>query len=110
MELIPALLIGVGLLIIYFAVMKDGDKKVAFRLEQNLVIGLILVVIGGYILFSHLSSALLTKKFIGLILTVFGFFMVFKYPYCQQYNSGLEVTGIVFGVIILVVGLVLLIF
>ena len=91
--------------------MIKNDKKFNdLRVPKNIIFALILIGIGTYILFSSISSAVVMKKLIGLVLTLLGFFLVFKFPYVGDYNRGFEVTGIFFGVVILIVGLILLIF
>ncbi|MCK5042572.1 MAG: hypothetical protein KAI51_01120 [Candidatus Aenigmarchaeota archaeon] len=110
MELIPALMIGFGLFLIYIIVIKNDEKFNDFKVPKNIILALILIGIGGYVIFSSISSAVLMKKFIGLVLTLLGFFLVFKFPYMSEYNRGFEVTGIFFGVVILIVGLIVLIF
>lgn len=110
MELIPALMIGLGLFIIYIIVIKNSDKFNDFTVPKNIIYALILIGVGIYILFSSISSAVLIKKLAGLVLTLLGFFLVFKFPYTGEYNRGFEGTGIFFGVVILIVGLIMLIF
>ncbi len=110
MELIPALLIGLGLFIIYILVIKNDKKFNDLNFPKNVIIGLILFGVGSYILVSSIPSAVLTKKLIGLVLTLLGFFLVVWFPYTSEYNRGFEVTGIFFGVVILIVGLIMLIF
>ena len=110
MELILSLLIGFGLFIIYILVIKNDKNFNDLNFQKNVIIGLILFGVGSYIIFSAIPSAVLTKKLIGLVLTLLGFFLVFKFPYTGEYNRGFEVTGIFFGVVILIVGLIMLIF
>jgi len=110
MELIPALMIGFGLFLIYIIVIKNHETFNDLRVPKNIIFALILIGVGGYLLFSSISSAILIKKLIGLVLTLLGLFLVFKFPFVGDYNRGFEVTGIFFGVIILIVGLIILIF
>lgn len=110
MELIPALMIGFGLFLIYIIVIKNHETFDDFRVPKNVIFALILIGVGGYLLFSSISSAVLMKKLIGLVLTLLGFFLVFKFPFTNEYNRGFEATGIFFGVVILIVGLIMLIF
>ncbi len=110
MELIPALMIGLGFFIIYILVIKNSDKFDDLRVPKNIIFALILIGIGSYVIFSAIPSAVLMKKLIGLVLTLLGFFLVFKFPFTNEYNRGFEATGIFFGVVILIVGLIMLIF
>ncbi|NOQ55181.1 MAG: hypothetical protein GQ477_00060 [Nanohaloarchaea archaeon] len=110
MQLIPALLIGLGLFIIFYTVIRNEKDVNDLIFQKNVLAAIVLIGVGSYILFSGVSSVLVKQKSVGLLLTVFGFFLVFKFPYCGAYNRGMDGTAMFFGTIILIVGLVLLIF
>ncbi|MCK5593771.1 MAG: hypothetical protein KAI18_00865 [Candidatus Aenigmarchaeota archaeon] len=110
MELIPAIMVGLGLFIIFYTAIRNEKAVNDLIFQKNIIVSILLVGIGSYILFSGVSAALLRIKFIGLVLTLFGFFLTFKFPYCGQYNRGMDATAMFFGIIILIIGLVFLIF
>lgn len=110
MQFIPALLIGIGLFIISYTVIRNEKGVNDLIFQKNVLAAIVLIGVGSYVLFYGVSSVLLKQKFIGLLLTVFGFYLTFKFPYCNQYNRGMDGTAIFFGIIILIVGLIVLIF
>ena len=110
MEIIPAIFIGFGLFIIFHTVIKNEKDMGDFLFQKNVLTAMVLIAIGGYILYAGIGGAVIKKKLIGLILTLFGFFLVFKFPWSGWYNRGMDGTAMFFGVIILIVGLVMLIF
>ncbi|MBW6462383.1 MAG: hypothetical protein K0B07_05035 [DPANN group archaeon] len=110
MEIIPAIMVGFGLFIIFYTAIRNEKAVNDLIFQKNIIFAILLVGIGAYILFSGVSASLLRMKFIGLVLALFGFFLTFKFPYCGAYNRGMDGTAMFFGIIIFIVGLIVLIF
>jgi heme A synthase len=104
--ILGAVLIAFGVMSIYFSIeQKLNDKNLVFIL----ILGLVSVIIGGWIFASKLTLDFVLRKIGGIILTLFGAFMVLGFPDINDYQKdGMSKAGILFGIIIGILGLWLL--
>lgn len=106
--IVAAILIAFGLLTIYFSIEENvGDNK----LLLILVIGILSVVAGLWIIVTKITLAVILKKIAGLVLTGFGLFMVISFPDITDYQiQTFSFSGVLIGLIVLVIGVYLLLF
>lgn len=103
-----ALLIGGGIfLLLLIEKLKNEDKYMYLAL----IIGIILVVFGGWMLTKAVSAAVLKRKFWGFLVAAFGSWMVFGFPSTSEYQTDqFGYTGILIGLVALIGGIYLLVF
>ena len=103
-----AVLIGIGL---FLLLMIEKLKKEDKYMYLALIIGIILVVFGGWLLTKVVSAAVIKRKFWGLLITIFGGWMVFGFPGTSEYQTDeFGYTGILIGLVALIGGIYLLVF
>lgn len=103
---VAAILIALGIFILYFLDRKVEDQKMYWALFG----GTGLLLAGIYLLFYAIPTEIIKRKVIGLILSVVGFWLTFKFPGATEYQGEQGYTGIILGIITLVVGIYLLLF
>lgn len=103
-----AVMIAFGILAIYFSAGENmGDSQMLIVL----IIGLILVIAGGWIIVTQISLVALLAKIAGIIFAFFGFFLIWGFPDITQYQGeGMSKFGIFLGVIFFILGIYLLLF
>lgn len=80
-------------------------------IKTDLLIGLIVVGIIVLIAAIIIASVILALKSVGLLLIIFGIFMMFFFPGAGEYQeSWMASTGVIIGVICVILGIVLLFF
>jgi hypothetical protein len=103
-----AIMIAFGFLAIYFSV---EDKFNDSHMFAVLIIGLILIIGGGWVIATHISLAVLLAKIAGIIFAFFGFFLIWGFPDVRDYQpENMGKTGVFFGVILFIIGVYLLLF
>ena len=103
-----AVLIGAGL---FLLLMIEKLKKDDLHMYAALIIGIILVVFGGWLLTKTVSAAVIKRKFWGALITLFGSWMVFGFPGTSEYQTNeFGYTGILIGLVALIGGIYLLVF
>ncbi len=103
-----SIVIGMCLYIIYYKISNKKEKEHLFY--RDVVGSLIILSIALFLFFSLVPAALLIQKAIGLMLFLAGYFLIFKYPYSQEYNRGYELTGVFMGFVTIAIGIGLLLF
>jgi hypothetical protein len=98
-----AVMLSFGILAIYFSLEKGAS-------DQDLLIALLLgvaaVVGGGWIILTKLTLAIILTKLAGLIILGLGVFLIFAFPdVSPDYQPwGMGVTGVLIGIILLIIG------
>lgn len=109
LEIIGAsVMIAFGVLAIFFSIDSGVNDMKMFII---MIIGLMLMIGGGWIIVTSISLAVLLAKIAGILLIALGFFMLTGFPDLYEYQTR-EMTkaGVFLGVIFFVVGFYLLLF
>lgn len=104
--LVAAILIALGIFILYFLDRDIEDKKMYVALFG----GGALVLGGIYLLFYTIPADIIKRKVIGLFLSIVGFWMTFKFPGATEYQGEMGYTGILLGLVMLIFGIYWLLF
>jgi len=106
--LLSAILIGVGLFLAFMIEkLKASDTKMYLALAASII----LIVAGGWMLYTSVSADLLKRRLWGIIITLFGAYMIFGFPASTDYQpAGFGYTGVLIGLISLIGGIYLLLF
>src|SRR3989338_5905239 len=106
--IIGAILVGFGIMTIYFSIGEGiGDPK----LMGILVLGLIATGAGIFVLVKELTFIVIIKKLTGLILGAVGLFFILGFPDISDYQRpGMSKAGIFLGIFLTVTGIWLLFF
>lgn len=103
-----AVMIAFGLLAVYLSI--EGGKGDS-KLIIIMLIGIALIVGGGWIIATRISLALLLAKIAGLILLAIGFFLIWGFPDSPDYqHRGMANTGVFLGIVLFIIGIYLLVF
>ena len=104
---VAALLVGIGIFLLYFLDRDIDDNKLYIALFTGIA-----TLIGGvYLLFYSVPTEVIRQKVIGFILVLAGFWMVFKFPSAMDYQpEGMGLTGVLIGLVLLILGLYWFIF
>lgn len=107
LTIIAAILIAFGIFLLYF-LDRDIEEN---KMYMVLFLGLGFVVVGIYALFYSVPVELLKKKILGLAMSVAGFWLVFKFPGATEVQGeGFGLSGIIIGLVLMIVGLFLFMF
>ena len=103
-----AVMVAFGILAIYFSAEEGiGDMKMLIIL----LIGLILIIGGGWIIITNITLVALLSKTAGIVFAFFGFFLIWGFPDITQYQpEKMSKMGVFLGVIFFVIGIYLLLF
>ncbi len=82
-EIIGAILVAVGIFIIYKLAESSKKDKEALSIG---VLGLILIIGGGYVLLGSIKLYVLVKKIVGILFILLGGFFTFKFPSTTSYG------------------------
>ncbi|MBU4246426.1 MAG: hypothetical protein ABIF85_06885 [Nanoarchaeota archaeon] len=106
--LLSAILIGVGLFLAFMIEkLKANDTKMYIALTASII----LIVAGGWMLYTTVSAELIKRRLWGIIITLFGAYMVFGFPSSTDYQpEGFGYTGVLIGLVSLIGGIYLLLF
>ncbi len=105
--IVAAILIAFGIFLLYFLDRELEENK----MYMVLFLGLALVALGIFTIFYAIPVELIKMKVLGLAMSVAGFWLAFKFPGATEVQGeGFGLTGIILGLIILVIGLYLFIF
>ncbi len=78
-------------------------------IKTDLLIGLIVVAIIVLIAAAIVASIILALKAVGLLFVIFGIFMMFFFPGASEYQeSWMSSTGVIVGIICVILGVVML--
>ncbi len=103
-----AILLAFGFFVVYFAVESDKNDR-SFLII--LIIGIALILIGGWIILATITLEMLLKKLAGLVLAIIGLFMLAGFPDIGDYQAkGMSKAAMLIGLILLIVGVYLFIF
>jgi len=103
-----AFMIAFGFLAIYFSA-EEGFEDA--QMLGVLIIGIILLVAGGWIIVTRISLAVLLAKIAGIIFAFFGFFLIWGFPDVADYQPhSMSKAGIFIGVVLFIIGVYLLLF
>ncbi len=106
--LLSAILIGIGLFIAFMIEKLKGDD---IKMYLALIISVILIVAGGWLLFTTVPAELLKRRFWGIAITLFGGYMIFGFPSTEEYQTAsFGYTGVLIGLVALIGGVYLLLF
>ncbi len=106
--LLSAILIGVGLFLAFLIEKLKGNDT---RMYIALLASIVLIIAGGWLLYSTVSAEILQRRFWGIIITLFGAYMVFGFPSTTEYQTeGFGYTGVLIGIVSLIGGIYLLLF
>lgn len=103
---VAAILIALGIFILYFLDRGIKDKEMYGAMFG----GGILLLAGIYLLFYTIPADIIKRKVLGMAIGTIGFWMTFKFPGATEYQGEMGYTGIIFGIIMLVVGIYWLLF
>jgi len=108
-QIIASLLLAFGIFVLWNLFEAKKSDKDAFIL---LLISLALIITGGWLLYIATPPfGFLTRKIIGIILTLIGGFLVFVFPGYSLYQlKSYTNAGILIGLFILIIGVYLLVF
>lgn|SRR3989344_5687364 len=103
-----AILVAFGFFVTYFALESEkGDRGFV----ATLAIGIVLVLIGGWIILSSIELATILKKLGGLVLAVVGIFLLTGFPDIVDYQPKAMTKGALFvGLVLLIVGVYIFLF
>lgn len=102
--LFAGLLISIGVVMLYRMV--DRGEVEDKNLYIIMIVGSILIFGGVSLIFAYIPAEIVKRKIYGFVLTAFGFWLVFKFPSADAHQGGdMAVAGIIFGIIMLVLGL-----
>ena len=102
--LFAGIIIALGVVMLYKIV--DMDDVTDKNLYLILIIGSIFVFGGFSLIFSFIPAEIVKRKIYGFILSAFGFWLVFKFPAAPEHQGGdMSLAGIIFGIVMLVLGL-----
>ncbi len=102
--IVAGLVIALGVMMLYRIVDREGvtDKT----LYPIMILGLVLIFGGFYLIFYFIPAEIVKRKIYGFVLTVFGFWLTFKFPDSGSHQGGdMSVLGMLFGIVMLVLGL-----
>jgi hypothetical protein len=103
-----AVMIAFGFLAIYFSAEEGINDS---RMMMILIIGMILIVGGGWIILTRISIAMLLAKIAGVIFAFLGFFLIWGFPDVGDYqNDSMSKAGVFLGLIFFIIGIYLLFF
>ena len=103
-----AVLLAFGFFVIYFAFESKNDDRSFFAI---LLLGIALVVIGGWIILITITLEMLLIKIAGIVLALIGLFLLTGFPDIGDYQrEGMSKAGIFIGLILLIFGVYLFIF
>lgn len=106
LSVVAAIMIALGIFMLYFLDRDVSDKM----MYSALFGGGALVLVGIYLLFYTIPAEIIKRKVLGLALSGAGFWLTFKFPGAVEYQGEMGYTGIIFGIILLVVGIWWLLF
>ena len=106
--LLSAVLIGVGLFLAFLIEkLKKNDKYMYLALFTSII----LIVAGGWMLYTSVSAELIKRRLWGILITLFGAYMVFGFPTTSEYQTeAFGYTGVLIGLVSLIGGIYLLLF
>lgn len=114
--LLGALLIALGVFALWALGPRQLTKKILTGnagLWFGLLVGLALILGGGWLLFRDISLEAIRNKLIGLVLFAAGFFFVFHFPDItglRHQPERMSRFGIFLGLFLLILGLYMLLF
>lgn len=103
-----AVLLAFGFFVIYFSFeSKNNDRSFL----AVFVIGIVLVLVGGWIILTTITIEMLLRKIGGLILAIIGLFLLTGFPDIVDYQQkGMSKAGVFIGFILLIVGVYFFLF
>ena len=106
--LLSAVLIGLGLFIAFLIEKLKGDDKMMYL---ALISSIVLIVAGGWLLYTTVPAEIVKRRFWGVLITLFGGYMIFGFPTTEEYQTAaFGYTGILIGLVSLIGGIYLLLF
>ncbi len=106
--LISAILLGIGLFLLFLIEKLKGKGN---DMYYALFAGIILIVAGGWMLYTTVPAELLKRRFWGILITLFGGWMVFGFPSTTEYQTeSFGYTGVLIGLVALIGGIYLVLF
>ncbi|MCK5322105.1 MAG: hypothetical protein KAJ47_02480 [Candidatus Aenigmarchaeota archaeon] len=110
---IGSIIMGIGLVsvIMMFSVKGGSGKDNNEAISKKLLFAFVMIVIGGFLLFSEIAPEIIKRKLLGLVITATGYFLAFKYQFVSDYQrDDFAITGAIVGIIMFLIGLYLLLF
>ena len=102
--LFAGIIISLGVVMLYKIV--DRGEVNDKNLYLILILGSIFIFGGFTLIFSFIPAEIVKRKIYGFILSALGFWLVFKFPAAPDHQDGdMALVGILFGIVMLVIGL-----
>ncbi|MFC2143633.1 hypothetical protein ACFLQN_04515 [Candidatus Aenigmatarchaeota archaeon] len=103
------ILIAIGFFLAYFSIEESDHSDSSFLIM--LLIGIAMIIAGGWIIAIKITFAVLLRKIAGFILAAVGLFMLVGFPDIVDYQRrGFTKSAMVIGLFLLVIGVYFLFF
>jgi uncharacterized membrane protein HdeD (DUF308 family) len=105
--ILAAILIAVGVFLLY-----NLDRDIADNKLLKIVLpGIVLIVLGMYLLFGNIPVEVIKKKVWGIVLSAAGFWTAFRFPDNMDHQpEAFGWTAFIFGIMLMIVGIFLVFF
>ena len=103
-----AILVAFGFFAIFIGASEGFDDH---KLLIVLLLGILVVIVGSWLIISTLTLGVLMRKVAGLVIGGIGLFLIFGFPDSSDYQSGdMAFTGIFIGLIMAIIGVYFILF